>query len=263
MRVFSFGGGVQSTAALVLSAQKKLPYTDFVFANVGEDSENPATLKYIEEVAIPYATRHGITIHEVKKNGMTLYEDITSENSNVSIPVRMGNSGIPAQRNCTTWWKVKVIERWVKQHAGATKQNRVAVGVGISADESHRMRTDDPKKEPFVKKEYPLVDMLLTRSMCKEIIASEGLPVAPKSSCWFCPYLRRSDWIHIRQKTPDLFDKAVDLEQHLNQKRLAAGRDKVFLTTWLLPLDKAVDQPSMAMFDDNELDNCESGYCMT
>jgi hypothetical protein len=263
MKVFSFGGGVQSMAALVLSAQKQLAYTDFVFANVGEDSENPHTIEYLNEIARPFALAHGITIHEVRKNGLSLYQDITSENSNVSIPVKMGKVGIPAQRNCTTKWKVKVIERWMKANAGATKEHRATLGVGISVDESYRMRTDDPEREPFVKKEYPLIDLMLTRAMCQKAIQDAGLPIPPKSSCWFCPYFRKQDWIHLRQNEPELFDRAIHLEHHLNAKRSAAGRDEVYLSPWLVPLEQAVDQPSINMFEDNELDNCESGYCMT
>lgn len=41
LRVFSFGGGVQSTAALVLAAQGEIDFTAFIFANVGADSEHP------------------------------------------------------------------------------------------------------------------------------------------------------------------------------------------------------------------------------
>lgn len=46
MRVISYGGGVQSTAMIVLAAQGKLgPVTDAIFANVGDDSEHPQTLR--------------------------------------------------------------------------------------------------------------------------------------------------------------------------------------------------------------------------
>ena len=55
LRVVSWGGGVQSTALLVLAAQGKVDYQRFVFANVGEDSENPDTLRYIAEHSRPYA----------------------------------------------------------------------------------------------------------------------------------------------------------------------------------------------------------------
>ena len=43
LRVFSYGGGVQSTAALVLASQHKIDFKTFLFCNVGDDSENPAT----------------------------------------------------------------------------------------------------------------------------------------------------------------------------------------------------------------------------
>ena len=60
LKVFSYGGGVQSTAALVLAAEGTIDYRTFVFCNVGEDSENPATLAYVHEYAQPYAAAHGL-----------------------------------------------------------------------------------------------------------------------------------------------------------------------------------------------------------
>ena len=41
LRVFAHGGGVQSTAALVLSAQGRIDFPVHLFANVGDGSENP------------------------------------------------------------------------------------------------------------------------------------------------------------------------------------------------------------------------------
>lgn len=52
LRVFSYGGGVQSTAALVLAAQGRIDFPAFVFANVGEDSEHP------DGAAVADAARH-------------------------------------------------------------------------------------------------------------------------------------------------------------------------------------------------------------
>lgn len=45
IRSVSYGGGVQSTALLVLAAQRRIDYPLFLFANVGDDSENPATVR--------------------------------------------------------------------------------------------------------------------------------------------------------------------------------------------------------------------------
>jgi 3'-phosphoadenosine 5'-phosphosulfate sulfotransferase (PAPS reductase)/FAD synthetase len=58
--VFSCGGGVQSTACLVLAAQGRIPYRTFVFANVGNQAESPDTIEYIPKVLKPYAAKHGI-----------------------------------------------------------------------------------------------------------------------------------------------------------------------------------------------------------
>ncbi len=119
LRVFSFGGGTQSTAALVLAARGEIDFRRFIFANVGEDSENPRTLEYITEHAKPYAERHGIELIEVRKtkrNGATptLYQLLLSSERSLSIPMYSGDGG-PLQRNCTSDFKVRVIARWLKK----------------------------------------------------------------------------------------------------------------------------------------------------
>ena len=43
LRFFSSGGGKQSIAALVLSAQGLINYPVHIFCNVGDDSEHPDT----------------------------------------------------------------------------------------------------------------------------------------------------------------------------------------------------------------------------
>jgi len=92
MKVFSFGGGVQSTAALILAAQGCIDYKVFLFANVGDDSENPDTLAYIRGMSEPYAARNGIELHEIarKTNSReTLYQKTLRETRSIKIPVRM------------------------------------------------------------------------------------------------------------------------------------------------------------------------------
>ncbi len=45
MKISSYGGGVQSNAALVLATQGQLNVGVSLFANVGNDSESPDTLR--------------------------------------------------------------------------------------------------------------------------------------------------------------------------------------------------------------------------
>ena len=85
MRAFSYGGGVQSTAALVLAAEGHIDFPLFLFANVGDDSENPATLRYVREQAEPYAASHDIELVELTKRD-TLRERVMRSERSVAIP---------------------------------------------------------------------------------------------------------------------------------------------------------------------------------
>lgn len=250
MRAFSFGGGVQSTAALVLAAQGKIDYKIFLFANVGDDSENPDTLAYVRDVSKPFALAAGlklITIRRETNNAETLYQRTLREDRSIHIPVRMAN-GAPGTRDCTQTYKRTVIRRW----CGNGKH---VIGLGISWDESHRMRESDHKRFTH---EWPLIDLRLRREDCHRIIRKAGLPTPPKSSCWFCPFHNTAAWMELRNIHPNLFQKTIDLEVTINAKRAALGKDNVFFSAKAKPLSQAIgDQPSLF-----EEDTCESGYCM-
>lgn len=273
LTVFSYGGGVQSTAALVLAAQGELTVDAFLFANVGDDSENPATLRYVREIAMPYAEAHGLTIHTLqrrRKSGEveTLYGRLTRPTSkSIGIPVRLAGTGAPANRTCTADFKIAVTAKWCYQH-GARKAKPATTMLGISLDEFQRMRTDSGIS--YTRLAYPLIERRMTRQDCINVITRAGLPVPPKSSCWFCPYHRLSTWREMRDKEPRQFAKAVALEAlltariktlpHRSPKALPAEQDAVFLTDKRKPLDKAVGDASQpSLFDD---DACESGFCM-
>lgn len=264
---FSFGGGVQSTAALVLVARGELACDAMLFANVGDDSENPDTLTYVREVARPYATRHGVPLIELarhRKTGdlETLYGRLTRPGSkSIGIPVRLAGSGAPANRTCTQDFKIRVIAKWCRAQ-GATRERPATTALGISLDEFQRMRTDSGI--PYTRLAYPLVDRRLTRQDCINLISRAGLPVPPKSSCWFCPFHSLRTWREMRDRRPDLFARACDLETSLSERlrslNSARPRDAVYFTDKLVPLARAVGaavQPSL--FDEVP---CESGYCM-
>jgi len=252
MRTFSFGGGIQSTAALVLAAQGRIDFPVFLFANVGDDSENPATLAYVEQYAKPYAVEHGIELYEIGQ-AKTLYEDVTGDNRSINIPVYMAG-GMPGRRQCTNRWKRAVIARWQRQH-GATPDNPAVCGLGISMDEVQRMRTDSGIAHQVL--EYPLIDLHMNRKDCVRIIEDAGLPVPPKSSCWLCPFHRHAEWTEMRRTQPELFERAVTLERRINEKRAMLGRDAVTLHPSGNPLDQAVGL-QYALFEDEP---CDSGYC--
>lgn len=273
LRTFSYGGGVQSTAALVLAAQRVIDFPVFLMANVGDDSEDPLTIEYVENHAKPYAARHGIELHvidRIKRDGTveTVYGRITKPGAKSHvIPVRLSN-GAPGGRSCTADFKIRVVGKWLKAH-GATEQNKAVVGIGISLDEIERINAR--KAEPHEKTVYPLISvgeetgLKLNRDNCGRIILDAGLPLPPKSSCWFCPFHRPSTWAEMRRDRPELFEKACQLEDHLNRRQRGAGKDPVYLTRFNRPLGDAIAaaQDTLPGLDHVDLDDaeCDNGVC--
>jgi hypothetical protein len=263
--VFSCGGVVQSTACLVLAAQGNIPYRTFVFANVGDQAEDPRTIRYIAEVLKPYAAKHGIKWIDVQRRRrdgtlVDLYRELHRPIRSIDIPVRMSN-GAPGNRNCTVYFKIKPIAKWIKRNAPGC-----ILGKGISTDEPHRA-TPSRESDGYTSA-YPLIELGISRSDCLRIVREAGLPQPPKSSCWFCPYKTTDQWVTMRQQRPELFAKAVDLELILNAKRAKLGKDAIYISSVgsrrELPMDQAVpDQLGLFAEWIEEQDGCESGYCMT
>lgn len=263
LRVFSYGGGVQSTAALVLAAQGTIDFTHFVFANVGDDSEHPATLRYVHDVAMPYAAANGVNLEEVRrewKDGRqwTLYQHVMrGDRVGVQLPVRFANGAV-ARRHCTVNYKIEVLARWQKAH-GASADNPAIVGLGISWDEMHRMRTDSEAARRLV---YPLVDLRMTRQECMALIGAAGLPVPGRSSCFFCPHHNKAQWQAMRHEEPSLFARAVAMEAHMSTLMAARGEGPVTMHTSGPLLKITTNKRQLGLFDE-PVDACEGGYCMT
>lgn len=267
LRVFAHGGGVQSTAALVLSAQGKIDFPVHLFSNVGEDSENPETLRYVREVSMPYARAHGVELVELRKTlrdgtTETLWGRLTKEGSrSLPIPVRMPDTGAPGTRSCTKDFKLRVIWKWLKAN-GASADDPATVGLGISVDEIERANRG--RNETFELRTYPLIDLGLRRSDCHKIITDAGLPTPPKSSCFFCPFHRPQVWSEMRRDEPELFERAAALEDLLNERRDTLGKDHVYLTRFGRPLRDAIGEAQATLFDDSpDIGTCDEGVCFT
>jgi 3'-phosphoadenosine 5'-phosphosulfate sulfotransferase (PAPS reductase)/FAD synthetase len=268
----SYGGGVQSTAMLVLAAQGKLGYDVDValFANVGDDSEHPATLQFIEEVAKPFAKDNGIefvTVQYNRRNGdaWTLKQRLNTPTKNGRsadiIPVYTP-SGMPFSRGCTADFKIRPIGKWLRKH-GASEDNPATVCIGISTDEITRI--GNKKADVYERPVYPLVELGIDRARCQQLIADAGLRVPPKSSCYFCPFHRPQTWAEMRRDEPELFWSAAELEQSMNDRRDGIGREPAFLTRFGKPLPQAIPeaQDMLPGFEMPGGDGCDSGYCWT
>ena len=261
--VFSCGGGVQSTACLVLAAKGLIPYKTFIFANVGDKAESPATIKYIDQVLKPYAEKHGIEwidVAWIDKTGRQrdLYNELLTQERSINIPAYMPG-GMPGNRNCTVSFKIKPIARWIKQNAP-----NCILGKGISTDEPHRA-TPSRESDGYTSA-YPLIELGLSRSDCLDIARDAGIPQPPKSACWFCPFKTTDQWTTMRREQPDLFEKAADLEQTFQERRASLGKDPVYISGIGGRKERNlrdVIPEQLGLFGWEPEEGCESGYCMT
>lgn len=287
----SYGGGVQSTALLVLAATGRFKCSTFVFANVGHDSENPATVDYVRDIATPYAAKHSIKLVEVERptwptgDPHTLLSHLLAYNGcqacgagpddecypacpstvntggDLPIPVKITPSGAPVARSCTKHWKIVPVTRWLIEHRGASAEIPLDVALGISVDEIERAKPGIDPRVPTQRRVFPLLDLGLHRNDCRRIIAEAGLPIPAKSTCWFCPFHSARQWAEIRRDDPDRFDAAADLEVDLNVQRHRRKLGPVFLTSTLKPLSLIHEaQEALPLGDDL---GCDSGWCMT
>lgn len=278
LRIISYGGGVQSTALVVMAALRDPRLEDVmggpvdaaVMANVGDDSEHPDALRWVRDVVKPWADERHFPVHEVervRRDGTTetLLQKLHRTERSVDIPVRMAN-GAPGNRSCTADFKIRVIAKWLKA-AGASADDPATIAMGISTDEVQRIgnrRHTNPWEVPV----YPLIDLGMDRSACQLLnVTTFGQP-APKSSCWFCPFHRPQVWAEMRRDEPELFWKSVDLERMLNERRERLGKDHVYLTGKGRPLDEAIGEAQTPLFTDETWSDpgeagCDSGHCFT
>jgi hypothetical protein len=268
MHVISYGGGVQSTALVVLAATGTIdPARAALFANVGDDSENPDTLTFIRDVMIPWAAKRNVKVIELRRStkrgaAPTLWTHLHRRGSrSIDIPIRMAN-GAPGRRQCTLTYKIRVIERWLRDN-GATATSPADVAVGFSTDEAHR--ASNRVASDIQRPHYPLLELGMDREKCKATIRAAGLPVPPKSACFFCPFHRPRQWADMARDAPELFSKSVMLEKKLNTRRGEIGKDPVYLTRFGRPLDEAIctKQQALELSDVPDTDTCDDGFCWT
>lgn len=265
VRTVSFGAGTQSTSLLVLAAQGVIDYHTFLFANVGDDSESKDTIAYYHEHAVPFAAKHGLELVELRRikrdqTEETLRGRLMREGSrSIPIPMRTNDLGAPGTRSCTADFKIRVVGKELKRR-GASVANPATVAIGISVDEIERAKPGLDPKAMYQFRTYPLLDLGMRRTDCARLIQDVGLPVPPKSACYFCPYHDNESWRRLKRQRPEDFEDACLIETTLNTRRVMLGKDPMWMHKGLKPLDQCVDDQMQL---DGMGDDCDSGWCFT
>lgn len=270
LRIISYGGGVQSTALIVLATQGKIGHIDAaLFSNVGDDSEHPTTLAFVRDIAIPWAAERGLAVHELtpmrKGQPTSIYAEMVHPETRRDVIPVFGEKGNPLSRICTADYKIATVHRWLKQN-GTSKKNPATVCLGISTDEIERAGRGISKSYEI--REYPLLALGLNRTDCQQIIRDAGLPVPSKSSCFFCPFHSELTWSELRRDDPELFRKAQEMEDIVQQRKKDQGMRAVYLTRKgalnKARLSDTISEAGDTLFGSEiGVDGCDSGFCWT
>ena len=217
--ILSYGGGTNSTALLLEWVRKGKGLDAVIFADTG--SEQPFTYEFIDTYIKPYCSDHGIpfetTFYTSSKKVRGVKEGHWEEDQQVSIyDYYQYNKMIPSMifRSCTGKFKIEPIKKLVKEKYPDSIQL-----IGIDAGETRRAkRVRDPETGEWIylypDKKYPLIDWDIDREGCSKIISDYGWPSPEKSGCYFCPFQDKKSWVKLYNKSPDLFNESIKLEQN-------------------------------------------------
>jgi hypothetical protein len=239
-RVLSLGAGVQSTALLLMMIHGEIPKADAViFSDTGW--EPAAVYKHLEKLEVLMA-EHNMPFHKVSF-GNIKQDFLESETKFATMPLyTLNKDGKKSMlmRQCTNDYKIKPLNKIQRELAGLKKgqrckEHRITTVIGISLDESQRMRTP---AFSWMRNEYPLVDLGITRQDCIDWCEKHGYDRPPRSACIGCPFKRNDEWRELKNN-PEEWQDAVDFDHALRQKaRLKERFGWAGLHSSMKPLDE-------------------------
>ena len=252
--VLSLGAGVQSSTLALMAEHGEIEKPDYaIFADTGwEPKKCYEWLDWLETK---------LTYPVIKIQHSNLREDLISQNNSTgqriaAVPFFTSNGGM-GRRQCTNEYKIQPIIKKVRELLGVQPRIRIPKDtvnmlIGISLDEAQRMK---PSKKKWIKNEWPLIDLRMTRGHCLQWMKEHGYPEPPKSSCLGCPYHSEKMWIEL--KKTDEWKDIVYMDSIIRDQ--PKFNHKQFMHKSIRPIDQVnfiYDDATVDMFG-NE---CE-GFC--
>lgn len=196
--------GGKDSSALAVFMRERVPEMEYFFCDTG--AELPETYEYLDKLEV------------------TLGKPIARLNSTKGFDhwfeVYRGTLPSPNMRWCTKKMKIEPIEEWVGD-------DEVISYVAIRADESGRKGYVSTK--PNIKAIFPFIEEGVDQTGVLSILTEAGLGLPTyyewrtRSGCYFCFYQRKSEWVGLSEKHPDLFEKAVAIEGKVKLDAGASG----------------------------------------
>ena len=249
LKVLSLGAGVQSSALALMSAAGVIERFDAaIFADTG--NEPRAVMEYLAmlKARLPFPV-HRVSVGNLAEDFLAALRGERSRCSQPPyfvkalpgpdprageiIPVKRGedefqfmaevearrpdyslrtDEGGMLWRGCTRDYKIVPIQRQIRELLRMSQRTHALQYIGISLDEIGRMK---PSGVKYIRNEFPLIDLAMTRTDCLKWIEAAGLPRPPKSACWHCPYRSNNGWLAMKEQDPESFELACTLDESM------------------------------------------------
>ena len=195
--------GGKDSSALAVYMRDRVPQMEYFFCDTG--AELPETYAYLDKLE----TALGKPIQRLNaRKGFDHWFE-----------VYRGALPSPSMRWCTKVMKIQPIEEWIGTDEAVSY-------VAIRADESGRKGYVSTK--PNINAVFPFVEDGIDHDGVMRILEDAGIGLPSyyewrtRSGCYFCFYQRKAEWIGLHDRHPDLFERAVAIE---NKVVLDAGSD--------------------------------------
>lgn len=219
--VVSFGGGLNSTAMLLGWLNAGYSQPDLIlFADTGSERQETYDhvlrfSKWLEAQGWEKPTderfkpEQGVITWTKKGGREETLEEYALRTENLP-------SLAYGKKSCSHKFKIEPQEREVNNYAPARQEwkagRKVVKLIGYGAEEGKRVAKAKIEDDKYIYR-FPLAEWGWDRQRCQKEILQEGLPLPPKSACFFCPATGK-DGIHkLQQERPDLVDRALTIEK--------------------------------------------------
>jgi hypothetical protein len=209
--VIAYGLGVDSTAAIVQLVQLGYIIDLILFADTGNEKQEtydylPIFNKWLRRMRQPQVTVVRNVVQDFKHwpPYKSLGENCLTNGTLPSLAFGFKSCSLkwkvaPQNKFCDAWQPA--IDWWygegktTQRPCGkgfmtvplASRKVRKVIGYDASPKDQKRFAHSQGLEDPLYDYWYPLIDWGWDRDECKRQIALAGLPVPPKSACYFCP----------------------------------------------------------------------------
>lgn len=188
--------GGKDSSAMAIYLKDRVPDMEYFFCDTG--AELPETYEYLDKLEV--ALGKPIARLNSKKGFDHWFE------------IYRGTLPSPQMRWCTKKMKLEPIEDWLGDDEAISY-------VAIRADETGRKGYVSTKTN--IKAVFPFVEDGIDHAGVLQILENAGLGLPEyyewrtRSGCYFCFYQRKSEWVGLAERHPDLFEKAVAIESKM------------------------------------------------